>query len=154
MSVKIRPVQAADGAQVKELVQTILEKEFPVDRSAYVVDDLEQLTQTYGGAGSGFLVAEDGNRIVGSCGIKAESPQRAILRRLFVDPSFRRQGVGAALLKEAISFCRSHGFREIVISTSTGMEQAIRLCRSLGFQEDGRWGMGKVTLIRFHLRLA
>ena len=149
----IRPAQPSDEKQVVELVRTILDQEFPADRAAYTIDDLEQLAQSYGGRGSGFLVAEEGNRIVGTCGIKAESDKRAMLRRFFVEPSSRRQGVGSALLKEAVSFCRSHSFREIVISTSTRMEQAIRLCRALGFKEDGRWSMGEITLIRFHLRL-
>ena len=149
----IRLAAAADSPRVVELVTTVLAKEFPGDQAAYATDDLQRLAETYQGPSSTFLVAEEDRQIVGTCGVKAETPQTAILRRLFVDSKYRGRGVGSGLLGEALAFCRARGFQEIVIRTSTHMEQAIRLCRSQGFKEDGRWTLGQVTLIRFHLRL-
>ncbi len=149
----IRPSQPADGPKIAELVSGILQREFPADQSAYPADDLAHITEHYQGPGSAFLVAEEGQRIVGTCGVKEEDSKTAILRRLFVDPAYRGQGVGKDLLKKALEFCRSRGFREVVIRTSSNMEQAIRLCGSLGFKEQGRWTLGAVTLVRFHLKL-
>lgn len=150
----IRPAQGADVPQIRDLISSILSQEFPSDESVYTSADLEQLMDSYPPPTSTFLVAEEGDRIIGTCAVKVESPQTAILRRLFVDPRYRGQGIGLGLLKEALSFCRTHGLHEIIIRTSTRMEQAIRLCRSLGFQENGRWELGSITLIRFRLRLA
>ncbi|MBI3333270.1 MAG: GNAT family N-acetyltransferase [Candidatus Omnitrophica bacterium] len=149
----IRPAQPADAPAVMSLVTRILAAEFPADQSAYATDDLEKIEESYAGPSSTFLVAEEDRRIVGSCGVKAESGQTAILRRLFVDPQCRGRGVGMSLLKQALQFCRGRGFREVVIRTSARMEQAIRLCKSLGFLEDGRWTLGSATLLRFRLRL-
>ena len=149
----IRSVQAADTPQVLQLVKSILAREFPADRVAYATDDLEQLTATYQAPTDTFLVAEENGKVIGTCGVKAESPHTAILRRLFVDSSYRGRGIGTQLLKEALQFCRDRGFQEIVIRTSTRMEQAIRLCCSLGFQEEGQWSLGPVTLVRYRLRL-
>ncbi len=149
----VRPAQPEDASQVVKLVSTILAKEFPSDEKAYVTDDLLRFAETYQGPHNTFLVAEEGARIVGTCGVKAENRQTAILRRLFVDPSYRQRGVGTHLLQEALRFCRLNGFREVVIRTSLRMEKAIRLCRSLGFEEDGRWDLEGVSLIRFRLRL-
>ncbi|MBI3317714.1 MAG: GNAT family N-acetyltransferase [Candidatus Omnitrophica bacterium] len=149
----IRKADPQDVPQVVELVASILSKEFPSDQSAYATDDLSRLMETYAEPQNTFLVAEEGPRIVGTCGVKADGSEAAILRRLFVSPDCRGKGVGQALLEAALRFCREKGFREVIIRTSTRMEQAIRLCRSLGFQEDGSWAMGEVTLIRFRLRL-
>ena len=149
----IRPAQAVDGPKIVKLITTILAQEFPDDQSAYAADDLKRVVETYKGPQSAFFVAEEGDQIVGTCGVKAENPQVAILRRLFVDSHHRGQGIGAGLLREALVFCRTMGFHEIVIRTSNRMERAIRLCKSLGFQEDGRWTFGKVSLIRFTMRL-
>ncbi len=151
--VAIRPAQASDASGIVELVSSILAREFPADQAAFEVDDLRQLTQSYSAPQSAFFVAEEKGRIVGTCGVKADGPWAALLRRLFVDSEFRGKGIGTALLKEALDFCRTAGYQEVVISTSTRMAQAIRLCKALGFREEGSWGLGPVTLIRFHLRL-
>lgn len=153
-AVTIRASRSGDETKVVQVVAGILQSEFSQDQPAYPTDDLERLADSYAGPNSTFLVAEQDARIVGTCGVKAESPQTAILRRLFVSPTCRGKGVGSQLLKEALSFCRKRGFREVIIRTSTRMQQAIRLCMAEGFQEEGRWTLGEVTLIRFRLKLS
>lgn len=150
---RIRPAVAAETSQIVELVTRILTQEFPEDQVAYSMEDLERLGETYGAPGCTFLVAEVGGRVVGTCGVKADGTQTAVLRRLFVDPSHRAQGIGTQLLRQAVAFCRQQGFREAVIRTSSRMEKAIRLCRGLGFEEDGRWRLGEVTLVRYQMKL-
>ncbi len=150
----IRPARAEDSPGVLELVMRILSSEFPSDQAAYAPDDLSKLMETYQGPTGSFFVAEEDHRIVGTCGIKAESKRTAILRRLFVDPRYRGRGIGARLLREALDFCRAAGFREVVIRTSARMEQAVRLCKDIGFREDGHWILGNATLVRFRLRIA
>jgi len=149
----IRSAQEADKAQIMALVKSILEKEFPADASFHATDDLEKFSEVYQGPTGTFLVAQANGRIVGTLGIKAEDSRTAILRRLFVAPAHRKEGIGLGLLQEALQFCRAKGFREVVIRTSTQMSRAIELCSSLGFKEDGRWNLGSATLVRFCLRL-
>ena len=149
----IRKSENSDAPKVLNLVSSILAGEFPDDQSAYAADDLHRLSEAYKGPGSVFFVAEEDHRIVGTCGVKSDGPETAILRRLFVDRKFRGKGIGSNLLKEALQFCRERGFQEVIIRTSTRMEQAIRLCESVGFKENGRWPMGQVTLIVYLLRL-
>ncbi len=149
----IRPAGPADVSAVFQLVTGILQAEFPQDQAAYPTEDLQRLTETYRGPENVFLVAEEDGHLVGTCGVKSENKKTAILRRLFVDASHRDQGVGFGLLQEALNFCRKQGFREVVIRTSTQMERAIRLCCSLGFQEDGRWTLDNITLVRFRLKI-
>lgn len=136
-----------------ELVTGILAREFCADQTAYPADDLQRLSEAYRGPDGIFLVAEDAGRIVGTCGVKAEDSHTAILRRLFVESSCRGKGIGHGLLQEALAFCRRKGFKDVMIRTSTRMEQAIRLCRAMGFQEEGQWTLGEATLVRYRLRL-
>lgn len=150
---QVRAWKPSDGPQIVALVTAILNQEFPSERSAYPSEDLQHLESSYQGPESAFLVAEASGRVVGTCGVKAEDAKRAILRRLFVSPEHRGQGVGRALLEQALVFCRERGFREVIIRTSSRMEQAIQLCRALGFREDGQWNLGAVTLRRLRLRL-
>lgn len=149
----IRLARAEDSRGVLELVRRILSSEFPSDQAVYAVDDLSKLMETYQGPTGSFFVAEENNQIVGTCGIKAENKQTAILRRLFVDPHYRGRGIGSLLLKRALDFCRTAGFCEVVIRTSTRMERAIDLCKGLGFRKDGHWTLGNTTLVRFRLRI-
>ncbi len=149
----VRAAQLADGPQVVGLITGILSKEFPTDQVAYGTEDLKQLMEAYKGPSSTFFIAEEDHHIVGTCGVKADGTHTAILRRLFVDNRYRGKGIGKELLQEALQFCRQHGFREVIIRTSTSMQQAIRLCQSMGFREDGRWTLGDVTLIRYQMRL-
>ncbi len=151
--VTFRQVEEKDGKEVRELVTSILANEFPADSSAYVVDDLNHLIEKYSGPKEAFFVAEHNNRIIGTCGVKSDGPTMAILRRFFVDPEQRGCGIGTGLLKEALGFCKTNGFREVVIRTSDRMDRAIRLCQLFGFREEGRWTMGEVNLVRFRLRL-
>ena len=150
---RIRAWQPSDGPQIVGLITSIITQEFPGDQKAYPVEDLEHLAETYQGSANAFLVAEEGDRVIGTCGVKADGPHSAILRRLFVDPEYRGRGVGHSLLNEALAFCRKKGFREAIIRTSTGMRQAIQLCSSMGFQQDGRWSLGEITLVRLRLKL-
>ena len=150
----IRTSQPADTAQITQLITRILASEFPKDQVAYSTEDLQNLTQSYQGPTGVFLIAEDQNKIVGTCGVKAEDAKTAILRRFFVDPAIRGKGIGTALLNEALAFCRKNGFKQVVIRTSAGMEKAIRLCQLKGFQPEGEWSLGGVTLVRYVLRVA
>ncbi len=152
--VQVRTWRPSDGPQITQLVTSVLSSEFPSEQSAYPAEDLQHLADTYRAPESTFLVAEEEDRLVGTCGVKAEDRKTAILRRLFVSPESRGHGVGRSLLEQALGFCRERGFREVVIRTSSRMEQAIRLCSALGFKEEGRWTLGAVTLLRLRLRLA
>ncbi len=151
---KIRPWKNSDSPQIVALIMAVLEKEFPQDQGAYPAEDLKDLAKTYGGVDDLFLVAEDDNLVVGTCGVKADGSKTAILRRFFVSSHHRGKGVGKGLLQEALSFCRKKGFREVVIRTSAAMEQPIRLCRWAGFEQDGDWSLGGVTLVRYRLKLS
>ena len=135
------------------MVSGILAREYPDARSAYPAADLERLDAAYGGVREIFLVATTPGQIVGTCGVKDEEARTALLRRLFVDPAQRGQGVGSALVVAALDHCRAQGYAQVRIRTSDRMTAAIAVCVHQGFHEEQRFQLGSVHLIQLNRRI-
>ena len=142
-----------DSVAVKDLILSILEKEYPFDRSAYQDSDINDISGTYRGEGNVFFVIEEDQKIVGTVGIKKDTPQSALLRRLFVDEKHRRKGLGTILLKKGIDFCRSNNYVEIIFRATDRMSQAMHLCKKMGFKEKDDLEVSGFRIHRFELKL-
>jgi len=150
---EIRKFIENDGAKVKELILSILEKEYPFDRKAYSDTDLENIPATYGGSRDTFFVIEKENHIVATAGIKEDSREVALLRRVFVNPGERRKGYGSQLLGKAVAFCEENGYKEMVFRATSKMVQAIELCKKSGFKETEKIDLGGFFIHKFVLNL-
>ena len=131
----LRAFKKTDAKGVKELILTVLEKEYPFHRSAYSDSDLDRIGEIYGGAKESFFVMEEKGKIVGTVGIKEDSKDDALLRRLFVDAAFRKRGYGSLLARTAIDFCKEKGYRRIYFRCTDRMQDAMKLCIKNGFRE-------------------
>ena len=149
----IRPVQAADTGAVKNLILQILGSEYAEDQQAYPAEDLEDPCQAYGADGDLFLVAEDQGKIVGTCAIKRDEQDVALMRRLFVDSGCRGKGVGSQLVDRALEHCKSSGAKRVQIRTADRMAAAIELCKKKGFEEEDRFTWESSTLVLLKLQL-
>lgn len=135
MEYMLRHFKNTDSQGVKELILTILSKEYPFDRSAYSDSDLDKIGETYGGEREAFFVLEESGEVVGTVGVKEEGSEDALLRRLFVDLKHRKRGYGSALLEMAVNFCREKGFKKIYFRCTDRMSDAMNLCLKKGFKE-------------------
>lgn len=142
-----------DAEPVRALIGGILAQEFPAETGAYPAADLAHVASAYGGPREVFWVAEVQGQLVGTCAVKDEGAEGALLRRLFVHPQHRARGIGARLVDAAIAHCRRQGFRDLTIRTSNRMQQAMALCVRRGFREEERLALGPVQLVRFTLRI-
>lgn len=103
-------------------------------------------------------IAEDGAGIVGSVAIVAAEEGVAQLRWYLVAPEARGHGLGTTLLHEAISFCRSEGYRSVELWTVSALTEAARLYHEAGFRlieevPGRRWGVDVVEQ-RYGMTLA
>ena len=64
-----------------------------------------------------YIFEKDG-RIVGSCVLEIYSPKIAEIRSFVVHRDYRSQGVGKALIAEAVAEGRRRNIREIMVVTS------------------------------------
>ena len=131
----VRSYKQADCENIRALILSILKQEYPFDMNAYADSDINDIRGTYCGKRSNFFVFEDGNRIVGTAGIKNDDKDTALLRRLFVDPHYRKKGIGTSLVKESLAFCKKSGYKKVVFRATDRMKSAINLIKRHGFIE-------------------
>ncbi len=145
--ISIRHATSADSAAARSLVQTILVGEFgsPSSRSSF--QDLEDVTDAYGGARDLFLVAEKDGDIIGTIAIKEDSQETALLRRIFIHKDHRGKGYGDTLLSEALEFCAGQGYESVIFRGTDRMKTAIKLCATRGFEEDDVACLGDLTMV-------
>jgi len=153
MNHTLRPFKNSDAKDVKDLILEILAKEYPFDRSAYSDSDLDRIPEIYGGAKEAFFVIEENGKVVGTVGVKEDSKEDALLRRLFVDAQRRKRGYGSELAKQAISFCRSKGYKRVVFRCTDRMSDAMKLCAKNGFKETEKLPVSGFNIHRMELWL-
>ena len=86
------------------------------------------------------LVAEVDGRVVGFlvlAFIPALSGLRALIDDLAVDPDYRRQGLGAALVEAAIQRASRRGATHLLVDTSRGDPAAQDFYEACGFEAEG-----------------
>jgi ribosomal protein S18 acetylase RimI-like enzyme len=93
------------------------------------------LTRHVGSRDALILVEERDGVPVGmcGCGLYDLDPRDGYLWGMFVSPSARRQGVGAALLREAVAFLRSLGVRRVRARVAAPNQGAVDFYRRAGF---------------------
>jgi putative acetyltransferase len=150
---KVRKYEPNDSVGVKNLILTILEKEYPFDRFAYKDTDINDISGTYGGEGNAFFVIDKNGKIVGTVGVKKETDTSALIRRLFVGQRYRRKGCGTDLLKAAIEFCKTQHYREAIFRATDKMAQVMSLCKKMGFSEKENLEVSGFRIHTFTLTL-
>jgi len=60
------------------------------------------------------------------------------LEAWYVDPTFRGQGIGKALIRQAESFALQTGFKQLASDAEVDNYTSIEIYRHLGFREVGR----------------
>lgn len=97
-------------------------------------------------------VAEDSSQV---CGYLLAAPGEvsgeAWIMSALVSDNFRGQGIGATLMKQAISELKSQGIQSIQLSVAAENEAALKLYENLGFtvteRKDNYLGAGEHRLI-------
>ena len=87
------------------------------------------------------LLALDGDRVVGSISIRRDDhpvTHHVATLDMLVVSTYRRRGVGSALLEEALRWARSVGVERIELSVYPNNDAAIALYRLFGFVQEGR----------------
>jgi GNAT superfamily N-acetyltransferase len=141
--VLIRKICPQDTPQVKQLISGILGREFAPERQASSAGpgpDLDDPARYYGGRKDIFLVAEKDGAIIGTVAIKEDSPDTALLRRIFLNKDYRGRGYGEKLLHKALEFCFEQQYRNVTFRASATMQAALQLCLKEGFKETDAAG--------------
>ena len=133
--VLIRKICPDDAPKVKQLIFGILNREFFPECRAFGEQDLDDPARYYEGQKDIFLVAEKDGVIIGTVAIKEETPDTALLRRVFLNKAFRGLGYGRKLLQRALAFCFEHKYQNVTFRGTDSMQSALKLCIREGFEE-------------------
>lgn len=137
---RVRPRQVGDIGWACMRQAELYAKEFrylPVFED-YVIRSFAPFVERFDRAQDGLWVAELGGRRVGCIAIQhdAQDPRGswAQLRWYFVESDARGQGVGRALLDQAIAFCHKAGHQGIWLWTVDDLTAARRQYEHAGFR--------------------
>jgi GNAT superfamily N-acetyltransferase len=140
--ISIRPFAEQDTAQVRELFITVNRLLSPPDLrdvfEAYInralEEEIDRILAYYGERDGGFWVAVSADTVVGTFGLERASADAFELRRMYVDPSARRQGIARQMLQRAEDECRERNASRLELSTAEIQRAAIELYRNAGYR--------------------
>ena len=90
-------------------------------------------------AGAFLLVVRDGVT-VGCAGLRRHDEQTAELKRMYVRPAYRRQGLARLLLDAVEERARRLGYRQLILETGVLQPQAMALYASHGYRSAETFG--------------
>jgi GNAT superfamily N-acetyltransferase len=100
----------------------------------------EELLRDYFSAGSGFWLARSGDNIIGCIALRRRDlPLAAEIKRMYVRPEARGQGVAQQLLEAAERFALVAGYQWIYLDTADDMKAAARFYQRNGFRPCERY---------------
>ncbi|HEX8035978.1 MAG TPA: GNAT family N-acetyltransferase [Ktedonobacterales bacterium] len=136
-SLSIRPFVRDDQAMVRRLILGGLGEHFGfIDEARN--PDLDDISLHYLAVGDYFIVAERGDEIVGTGALVARDGNTGQIVRVSVSPTYRREGIGAALVSQLLGEARARGFSQVLVETNLDWHDAIRLYVRAGFVEYAR----------------
>jgi len=119
----------------------------------------DELQQRYGGDGDNqhlgvdelrppsglFLVARHNRHLVGGVGLRAIADpalRYGEVKRLWVRPDLRREGIGLVLMKEVESHASDLGYVSLYLETGPAQPEALALYRTHGWTEIDQYPAG------------
>jgi putative acetyltransferase len=142
MEIAIRPFTERDAVQVRELFITVnrllsppgLRDVFEAYIERALAEEIGRISAYYSEHGGSFWVAVKDDKVVGMFGLEATSDGAMELRRMYVDPLARRQGIGRQMLQSAEDECRRQGVTRLTLSTSEIQRAALALYQEAGYR--------------------
>ena len=139
--VSIRAFAEADAEAVRDLfirVNRLLAPDGMQDAfERYIQDSIAEeigrISDYYAAKRGGFWVAELASVVVGMFGLEPSGADAMELRRMYVDPDFRRRGIAQAMLAAAEDHCRDAGLARLDLSTSEVQPDALAFYRAQGY---------------------
>ena len=111
-----------DQDAVRELILDGLEEHWGT-LDPRLNSDLEDIEANF--VHGSVLVVRDGDRIVGVGTIVPIAPGEGEVKRMSVARRLRRQGIGAALLRELVAIAEQRGWRVVRLETTADWEDAV-----------------------------
>jgi putative acetyltransferase len=134
----VRPGTDADAADAAKLVrQVLLEHGLPFEPTGVDADILAPQTHYSAGGGAFYVATDAGGGIVGTAALERTGPTSGEVRKMFLLPEARGNGIGRALLDTVLAAARARRLERVTLSTRFRYGRAIRLYERAGFRLVG-----------------
>jgi putative acetyltransferase len=87
-----------------------------------------------------FLVAFDGDEAIGCGGLRPIDESHGEIKRMFVRPEYRGNGVSTAILRALEAAARERGWQRLVLETGDRQPDAIRFYEREGYTPIPKFG--------------
>lgn len=120
-----------------EAVHSAIDRPWPADAQRRYLESLSPREAFH------VAIADGSQEVIGYQSLDLWSPILNTMSHVaqigtFLDPAWRRHGVGRALFAASVAHARSHAFRKFVITVRASNLGAQRFYTSLGFSQCGR----------------
>ena len=120
MDYKIRPAALKDIEKIRRLIDVYAAKKIMLKRTkAFLKKSINN-----------YVVATSGSKFVGVCGLRLWQPNLLEVISLAVGPKYKNQGVGTALIREAINQGIKRGYNSFFTLTMSP-----KIFKRLGFKK-------------------
>ena len=136
LSISVEPFESDDGRRLVAALDAGLAELYAPEQRFGPNLKAEHLEPGKGD----FLVARVDGAAVGCGAFRLLDPQTAEVKRMYVEPGHRGQGVGRAVLAQLEQMAATAGARRLVLETGVHQAEAIALYRSAGYVPVECWG--------------
>lgn len=124
-------------------VMCIQEYDMSFDVKETLERTIVELGQFYPPEGR-LLVAEYGSDVAGCAGLRTIDEAVGEVKRMYVRPDHRGNGIGRALFEEVLGAAEQDGYSTLRLDTGGFMKEAQALYRSAGFREIEPYAQSEV----------
>ncbi|SOE19544.1 Acetyltransferase (GNAT) family protein [Spirosomataceae bacterium TFI 002] len=114
-------------------------------------EELDELPGNYAEPkGSILLALNDANEIVGVVALKPLKEKATCeMKRLYVDPNYRKFKIGFQLIEHVIDDAKSKGYDLMKLDTLEKLQAAIKLYHHFGFQETNPYNFNPDATVKY-----
>lgn len=143
--ITIRPIKPDEIPAAKRVLLTVAYNIFGFDgtleesirhfEAAGRLKDMDEVQSHYFGNHGTFLVALNGEQVIGSGALRKLDDETAELKRMWLLEAYHGQGIGYRLLSQLVDFAIQHRYVRIRLQTSPEQVRALNFYRKFGFYE-------------------
>jgi GNAT superfamily N-acetyltransferase len=136
-NVEIREFREGDEPGIRDVIKGVFDEYgFTWEEGGYN-NDTAEVRNYYHATGGGFWVLTEGERIIGTVGIKGRTPAKCELYRLYLPKDQRGRGFGKLLYEFAQKAAREAGYVEMEIWSDKKLATAHQMYARSGAKPIG-----------------